>query len=607
MSNSRESTSLPALVILLLLAVGILFVVSYKDFPLISSESFHAAFQITASLISSICALIFLIRFFIFRQRLYLFLGLSFLIFFSLELTTALVFFRKLSLPSLEREKFLSVLFLASNWIFLVFFLVGATFKKFFLSYIISKRKMIFEAGITALISIGVGFLLVYIVFLLSQFYLKMTKIWNYWSLQHMFTSFFFIFVISLYYRIYYKEKTPFWWAMLIFISLNFLSNFSLGFSASFLDAPFVVAQTFKVISYCALILGVSFESIILFEKERKLKESLELANSQLKKLDKFKSKFLSSVSHELRAPLGVISESISQLLEGMGGQVNSFQRKTLEIAKRNTHHLTELINDILDIQRIEAGKMELKKEVFDLRDILKEVYEVYRPKAQIKGIELILDIPYPLFLYADPRRIRQILDNFLSNSLKFTDKGFIKIFADKKADKVYFSVRDTGCGIRKEDLAYIFDKFRQFGKSTEGTGLGLAIVKELVSLHDGEIFVKSEEGLGTEFKVVLPGLADKRVFEEFLKELKEQSKLQNSNLFVLKLYQTTEARFFKDFIKNSLKDNLKKIVIFDETPLSVLLETKDVDKEEIKKLLTKAFFSKRYFLDDISKFKKEG
>jgi len=593
----RELIDLPVLVILLLLATGILFILVCKNISLIPSEAFYAGLQMTASLTALICSLIFLIRFFIFRQRLYLFLAITFLIFFSFEFTIILVFFGKISSP-LEKENFLILLSAVSTWIFSLSFLMGASFKKFFLSYISSRKKLTFEAGLTPLISVFVGFLLAYISYFFSQFYFK-TKVLNL-SLHYLLSSLVFPFIIFIYYRIYYKEKTPFWWSILLFISLNFLSNFSLGFSNSFLDTPFIFFETFRAISYCTLILGASFESIILFEEERRLKESLEKANFQLKRLDELKSKFLSSVSHELRAPLGVISESINQLLEGIPGQVNPSQRRILEIAKKNTSHLTELINDILDIQRIEAKKMELKKDVFDLKDLLKEIYESYKERANSKGLELILEVPsYPLLVYADRVRVRQILDNLLSNSLKFTEKGFIKIYADKKEGKVYFSVRDTGCGIKKEDLAYIFDKFKQFGKSREGTGLGLAIVKELVSLHDGEIFVRSEEGLGTEFKVVLPALADKNIFNEFLKTLKEKSKHENSNLFVLKLYHTKESSFFREFIRNSLKENLRNMIIFDTEPLSVLLETKDVDRDDVKKILSK-FLSKKYSLEEI-------
>jgi len=236
------------------------------------------------------------------------------------------------------------------------------------------------------------------------------------------------------------------------------------------------------------------------------------------KELDAMKDQFLSNVTHELRNPIGAIKQSISVILEETAGPITEPQKKFLSNAKRNLERLGALIDDILDLARLEAKKMEIKLQPTVIATIVNEVCQTLDAWIKNKDISLVKNIQENLpEIDIDPDRIIQVLMNIISNAIKFTPKGgTITLGAQllNNVDQMEISIADTGVGIPKGDLSKIFGKFQQAKNRSSGdksgTGLGLAIALEIVQLHNGEISVDSEEGKGTKFIISLPITAKK-------------------------------------------------------------------------------------------------
>jgi len=242
---------------------------------------------------------------------------------------------------------------------------------------------------------------------------------------------------------------------------------------------------------------------------EEKTKE-LEQANFRLKRADQLKSVFLASMSHELRTPLNSIIGFTGILLMEMAGKLNDEQKKQLKMVKNSADHLLNLINDILDISKIEAGRVDLSLEKFLLDDVINEVTEIFSNQAAQKGLELIVKIPGKIFLFSDMRRIKQILINLVSNAVKFTNQGRITVTSTILPDeRIEISVADTGIGIKEESMDKLFNPFQQVDmnltKQFEGTGLGLYLCKSLVTLLGGVISAQSQYKKGSVFTFILP------------------------------------------------------------------------------------------------------
>ncbi len=240
-------------------------------------------------------------------------------------------------------------------------------------------------------------------------------------------------------------------------------------------------------------------------EKLAASNQELELRNREVERATKMKSKFLASMSHELRTPLNAIVGFSDLLAEGTPGALNPKQKRFIDHIKQGSAHLLQLINDILDLSKIEAGLLELRSEEFLVKDALPEVLSTIHPLAMAKNIRVEQKVESKSLVKADRVRFKQILYNLLSNAVKFTPKGGrIAIECVDHWDFVRLSVTDTGIGIRSEDQKVIFDEFRQLEGSAdgsqEGTGLGLAITKRLVEQQGGQISVESEFGKGTRF-----------------------------------------------------------------------------------------------------------
>jgi signal transduction histidine kinase len=253
-------------------------------------------------------------------------------------------------------------------------------------------------------------------------------------------------------------------------------------------------------------------------ELEQKTAE-LEQANIQLKRFDELKSTFLANMSHELRTPLNSILGYTDLLLDRVDGDITDEQEKSLMKVQRNAKHLLTLINDVLDISRIESGRMELDLKPVNVKDLIGETISALDPLIDKKGLvlETAFDEGLPL-AHADPDRVRQVVTNLVDNAIKFTSAGRITIRArasemglnnDKRSKFVEVCISDTGRGIRKRDLKRLFDKFRTLDtlatSQYKGAGLGLSICKGLVEIQGGAIWAESTYGEGSRFCFTLP------------------------------------------------------------------------------------------------------
>jgi signal transduction histidine kinase len=267
--------------------------------------------------------------------------------------------------------------------------------------------------------------------------------------------------------------------------------------------APFADSQV-------ALLQSFAHQAVIAVENARLLNE-LEDKTRQLERANQHKSDFLAHMSHELRTPLNAIIGFSEVLREGMFGELNERQADYLKDIHESGKHLLSLINDILDLSKIEAGKMELELSTFHLPTAISNALVLIRERAMRHGIHIGSAIdPRLADFEADERKVKQVLLNLLSNAVKFTPEGGrVDVTAQLDTDHVEIAVRDTGAGIAAEDQSSLFQEFSQVGsdrlKKSEGTGLGLALTKRFVELHGGRIRVKSTPGLGSTFAFTLP------------------------------------------------------------------------------------------------------
>ena len=250
-------------------------------------------------------------------------------------------------------------------------------------------------------------------------------------------------------------------------------------------------------------------QSALAIQNARLFRE-IEEKSGELATASRHKSEFLANMSHELRTPLNAIIGFSEVLSERMFGEINEKQAEYLDDILESGRHLLSLINDILDLSKIEAGRMELEATDFDLPSAIESTLMLVRERAHRRGITLARNIDERLaMIRGDERKVKQVLLNLLSNALKFTPEGGqIGVQAELRDGAAEISVTDTGVGIAPEDQETVFEEFRQVGmasKKVEGTGLGLAISRKFIELHCGKIWVKSQVGAGSTFAFTLP------------------------------------------------------------------------------------------------------
>ncbi|HEY2678589.1 MAG TPA: ATP-binding protein [Steroidobacteraceae bacterium] len=231
----------------------------------------------------------------------------------------------------------------------------------------------------------------------------------------------------------------------------------------------------------------------------------------QLKEAADLKSRFLSYMSHEFRTPLASITSIADLLISGMDGQLNGEQQKQLKFVQGSVRELTEMVDDLLDLAKVEAGRISISPEWFEMVDLFSALRGMFRPIVVNSGVGLIFEEPDSIpRLFTDDKKLSQILRNFISNALKFTSEGEVRVTAKLRDDeRVEFAVTDTGIGIAAEHIPTLFADFVQLDsriqKRLRGTGLGLSLAKKFAELLGGEVSVESEPGKGSRFSVRIP------------------------------------------------------------------------------------------------------
>jgi len=266
-----------------------------------------------------------------------------------------------------------------------------------------------------------------------------------------------------------------------------------------------LVGQAGGILSICIFIAVCGF-GIGYIVINNMLKRLIVYA-ARLKKSDQLKSTVIAYVSHELKNPITIIKTNCSTLLEGLLGQLSENQQKLLALCSKITDRMTWLINDLLDMHKIEAGMVEMERERCDFLKLLESQINEFGPLVSKKGVRLVTELlDAELMIWADGGKLTQVVNNLLSNAIKNTPEGkSVTVKAYPTEQFIRFEVADKGPGIPPDKLEKIFDKFERLDHSQEGTGLGLAITKDIVELHKGRIWVESLQGSGSTFVVVLP------------------------------------------------------------------------------------------------------
>lgn len=250
-------------------------------------------------------------------------------------------------------------------------------------------------------------------------------------------------------------------------------------------------------------------------EELERLDKELEDKNKQLEDLGRFKSQLLSLASHQIRSPLGAIKGLLSLVVEGDYGPVGAKVKDVLGKVQHSADELISLINTLLDVRKVEEGRMEYQFEKVDVNKIISDVVDLMRPVAEAKKLELSLVLPEKeLFVSADAEKFKQVIQNLIDNSIKYTPSGFIRIALKEQGDAAIFSVADSGLGISASLIPHLFEEFirdERVKKEIRGTGLGLYIARKIVEAHGGRIWAESGgEGKGSTFYVILPRLKER-------------------------------------------------------------------------------------------------
>jgi PAS domain S-box-containing protein len=270
---------------------------------------------------------------------------------------------------------------------------------------------------------------------------------------------------------------------------------------------------------------------------------------SERRHLEALKDEFLGTVSHELRTPLTTVKETISQTLDGILGPTTDQQREFLSLCLEDIERLVRIINGLLDISKIEAGKIKMTKEPVDMTGLVHKLTYLFRSRAKETNLELKTELPNePLEAYVDKDRAIQIFTNLLGNAFKFTEKGSITISILERSRWVECSVTDTGKGIAPEDLLKLFNRFEQVGRAQfhkdGGTGLGLSIAKGLVENHGGKIWAESILGQGTKFYFLLPKYERDPIVSSVIEEALTMANIKHQflSVFVIKVNSLTPS-----------------------------------------------------------------
>jgi len=314
------------------------------------------------------------------------------------------------------------------------------------------------------------------------------------------------------------------------------------------------------------------------------------------KEVDRMKTEFVSTVSHELRTPLTTMKEFTSIIRDEIPGKLTKEQKEYVDIIKGNIDRLARLINNLLDISKIESGRVALKKMLVDVSDLAKATFATLKSETERKNIEFKTSFPaIATNVYADPDKITQVFTNLISNAIKFTpEKGKITVEIKDTGNEIECSVADTGKGIGADDMVKLFSKFQQFGRvaggGAKGTGLGLAISKELVEVHNGRIWAESKIGEGSKFIFTLPKYTTESLFEEYVNNGIKEAVRSDSKMSIImvsvfefeKLKQELSIEKLRSILKDiegTLTKNLRRkddLALKDDKEIIVILSSCD-------------------------------
>jgi signal transduction histidine kinase len=236
----------------------------------------------------------------------------------------------------------------------------------------------------------------------------------------------------------------------------------------------------------------------------------LDAQADQLREATELKSRFLAYMSHEFRTPINAIRSIARLLIDRVDGPLTEEQQRQVEFIQQSATEFAEMVDDLLDLAKVEAGRVEISPAWFEMVDLFSALRGMFKPVLTNPDVNLVFEEPADIpRLFTDDRKLSQILRNFISNALKFTQKGEVRVTARREGDRVTFAVSDTGIGIAPEFQRVIFEEFAQvqspLQKRLRGTGLGLSLAKKLAELLGGSVRVESEPGQGSTFSVTIP------------------------------------------------------------------------------------------------------
>ncbi len=350
-------------------------------------------------------------------------------------------------------------------------------------------------------------------------------------------------------------------------------------------------------------------------EKLKNLARELNLQKNELIKANKSKDDFLANMSHELKTPLNSINVISSVMMKNRRGTLEEEHIKNLSIINKCGKDLLYLINDILDLSKLEAGELVLNYDSIDFNEMMSEIKDMFELQIKQKNLEFIYKVPNDItYIYSDKNRVGQIIKNLLSNALKFTEKGSISLCVNDLGEKIEIIVEDQGIGIEKEKIKTIFDRFKQADEKTNrkfgGTGLGLAICKELSLLLGGDIFVKSKIAKGTLFKVEIPkreNEVDKSLFRKQNLDKKKDSLESNSLSEEVLLLNSDPISFMnivvllKRICSLEQVNDLSKLISLVENRIYkyVIIDLSTIDVEKIIEIVKKYDLRLILIIDD--------
>lgn len=329
----------------------------------------------------------------------------------------------------------------------------------------------------------------------------------------------------------------------------------------------------------------ISFVAVKKDVTERiKAEEELKRARMKAEESDRIKSNFLSMMSHEVRTPLNVILGFIDIIKAAVDAKDFPEKDHIFSVIQRNSKRLITLINDIIDISRIESNEMKLEFAIHNAQMLLMKATAEFEMDARAKGLRIIDNYNLDdVFIKVDEVRFHQIMSNLLSNAIKFTSRGEITVSAKVVENRLYISVKDTGIGIPKEFLPHLFEFFRQaeegYNRNFEGAGLGLAIAKKLVNLMNGEIYVESELNKGSTFTIVfpvVPKVGEEEPVEEEKTEEIEPIKIESEEPIILIVEDNKDNSYFVEVILNKL--GLKYYSVTEANQAFEIIQNKPID-----------------------------